>query len=99
VRSIIAGLMLALFLSSLDQTIVATALSAIAADLGRWELMPWVISAYLIATTVSTPIYGRFSDFYGRRPVLLVSISLFVLGAALSALANSIAMLIITRII
>jgi len=99
VRSIIAGLMLALFLSSLDQTIVATALSAIATDLGGWELMPWVISAYLIATTVSTPIYGRLSDFYGRRPVLLVSISLFVLGAALSALANSMAMLIVTRII
>jgi EmrB/QacA subfamily drug resistance transporter len=99
VRSIVAGLMLALFLSSLDQTIVATALSAIARDLGGWELMPWVVSAYLIATTVSTPIYGRLSDFYGRRPVLLVSISLFVLGAMLSALANSMALLILTRIV
>jgi len=99
VRSIVAGLTFALFLSSLDQTIVATALSAIARDLGGWELMPWVVSAYLIATTVTTPIYGRLSDLFGRRPVLLISIGIFVLGAALSALAVSMPMLIVTRII
>jgi len=99
VRSIVFGLMLALFLSSLDQTIVATALSTIAGDLGGWSLMPWVVSAYLIASTVTTPIYGRLSDLFGRRPVLLVSITLFVVGAILSALAQSMLMLIVTRVI
>jgi EmrB/QacA subfamily drug resistance transporter len=99
VRLIVMGLILALFLSSLDQTIVATALSTIAGDLGGWELMPWVVSAYLIASTVTTPIYGRLSDLYGRRPVLLVSIALFVLGAMLSALAQSMAMLILMRVV
>jgi EmrB/QacA subfamily drug resistance transporter len=99
VRTIVMGLMLALFLSSLDQTIVATALSTIAGDLGGWSLMPWVVSAYLIASTVTTPIYGRLSDLFGRRPVLLVSISLFVFGAILSALAQSMLMLIMARIV
>ena len=87
VRSIVLGLTLALFLSSLDQTIVATALSSIAGDLGGWDLMPWVVSAYLIASTVTTPIYGRLSDLYGRRPVLLATVTLFVLGSVLAALA------------
>nr|WP_274607316.1 MFS transporter [Paracraurococcus ruber] len=88
-----------MFLSSLDQTIVATALSAIASDLGGWELMPWVVSSYLIASTVTTPIYGRLSDLYGRRPVLLASITLFALGALLSALAWSMPMLIAMRVV
>ena len=99
VRSIVLGLTLALFLSSLDQTIVATALSAIAGDLGGWEVMPWVVSAYLIASTVTTPIYGRLSDLYGRRPVLLASVSVFVLGSALCALAPSMLWLIAMRVV
>jgi EmrB/QacA subfamily drug resistance transporter len=99
VRTIVLGLTLALFLSSLDQTIVATALSSIAGDLGGWELMPWVVSAYLIASTVTTPIYGRLSDLYGRRPVLLVSVTVFVLGAVLSALAPTMLALIAARVV
>jgi EmrB/QacA subfamily drug resistance transporter len=99
VRTIVLGLTLALFLSSLDQTIVATALSSIAGDLGGWELMPWVVSAYLIASTVTTPIYGRLSDLYGRRPVLLVSVTVFVLGAMLSALAPTMLALIAARVV
>src|SRR3954449_13067520 len=99
VRLIVMGLMLALFLSSLDQTIVATALSAIAGDLGGWEVIPWVVSAYLIASTVTTPIYGRLSDLYGRRPLLLVSVVIFVIGAALSALAPSMLGLIAARVV
>jgi EmrB/QacA subfamily drug resistance transporter len=99
VRLIVMGLMLALFLSSLDQTIVATALSTIAGDLGGWALMPWVVSAYLIASTVTTPIYGRLSDLYGRRPVLLVSISIFALGAICSALAPSMGALVAARVL
>ena len=99
VRLIVMGLMLALFLSSLDQTIVATALSTIAGDLGGWSLMPWVVSAYLIASTVTTPIYGRLSDLYGRRPVLLASISIFALGAVCSALAPSMGALVAARVL
>lgn len=99
VRGIVAGLTVALFLSSLDQTIVATALSSIAGDLGGWEAMPWVVSAYLIASTVVTPIYGRLSDLYGRRPMLLASVGIFILGAVLAALAQSMLWLIAARIV
>ena len=99
VRTIVMGLMLALFLSSLDQTIVATALSSIAGDLGGWGLLPWIVSAYLIASTVTTPIYGRLSDLYGRRPVLLVSVSIFVAGAVLAALAPGMLALIAARVV
>ena len=76
--SILSGLMLAMFLAGLDQTIVATSLSTMARDLNGWDLMSWVVSAYLVASTVTTPIYGRLSDLYGRRPVLAISIALFV---------------------
>lgn len=98
-QGIVAGLTLALFLSSLDQTIVATALSSIAGDLGGWEAMPWVVSAYLIASTVVTPIYGRLSDLYGRRPMLMASVAVFALGAALAAMAQSMAWLILARVV
>ncbi|MBV8934657.1 MAG: MFS transporter, partial [Alphaproteobacteria bacterium] len=60
--SILFGLILAMFLASLDQTIVATSLSAMARDLNGWTLISWVVSAYLVASTVTTPIYGRLSD-------------------------------------
>src|SRR5689334_23803039 len=76
--SILSGLMLAMFLASLDQTIVATSLSAMAQQLQGWALMSWVVTAYLVASTITTPIYGRLSDMYGRRPVLLAAIGLFV---------------------
>ena len=74
VAPIMFGLMLSLFLANLDQTIIATCLPAIAHDLQGWELLPWVISAYLVTSTATTPIYGRLSDHYGRRPVMLAAI-------------------------
>ncbi|HEY1300324.1 MAG TPA: MDR family MFS transporter [Stellaceae bacterium] len=94
---IISGLILAMFLASLDQTIVATSLSAMAQDLNGWALMSWVVSAYLVASTVTTPLYGRLSDLYGRRPVLLAAILVFVGASVLSALSQSMLQLIGAR--
>jgi EmrB/QacA subfamily drug resistance transporter len=99
ITSIISGLMLALALASLDQTIVATSLSTMARDLNGWALMPWVVSAYLITSTTTTPIYGRISDLYGRRPVLLFAIGLFVATSVLCALAQTMPQLIAARLL
>src|SRR5260370_2878629 len=76
IATIMSGLMLALFLANLDQTIVATSLSTMARDLDGWALMPWVVSAYLVTSTTMTPIYGRLSDLSAPRPVLLTPIGL-----------------------
>jgi EmrB/QacA subfamily drug resistance transporter len=95
--SVLSGLMLAMFLASLDQTIVATSLSVMAQDLNGWSLVSWVVSAYLVASTVTTPIYGRLSDLYGRRPILLVSIALFVIASVFSALSQTMLQLIAAR--
>ncbi len=97
--SILSGLILAMFLASLDQTIVATSLSTMARDLDGWALMSWVVSAYLVASTVTTPIYGRLSDIYGRRPVLLIAIALFVGASALCALSQTMPQLIAARVL
>ncbi len=95
--SILSGLMLAMFLASLDQTIVATSLSTMAQELNGWSLMSWVVSAYLVASTVTTPIYGRLSDLYGRRPILLVSIAIFVAASVFSAMSQTMPQLIVAR--
>jgi multidrug resistance protein len=97
--SILSGLILAMFLASLDQTIVATSLSTMARDLNGWELMSWVVSAYLVASTVTTPIYGRLSDLYGRRPILLIAIALFVGASVLCALSQTMPQLIGARVL
>ncbi len=97
--SILLGLILAMFLASLDQTIVATSLSTMARDLNGWALMSWVVSAYLVASTVTTPIYGRLSDIYGRRRVLLTSIALFVGASVLCALSQTMLQLIAARVL
>src|SRR5579863_5832350 len=75
---IMSGLMLAMFLGFLDQTIVATALSSVAREFDDWRLMSWVVSGYLVASTIATPIYGRLSDIHGRRPLLLAALGMFV---------------------
>lgn len=97
VAPIMFGLMLSMFLANLDQTIIATCLPAIAHDLQGWELLPWVVSAYLVTSTATTPIYGRLSDHYGRRPVMLVSIGLFVVASIFCALASTMPLLIAAR--
>src|SRR5260221_12151202 len=97
IRVVIAGAMLAMFLSALDQTIVATALPPIASDLGDFALISWVIIAYLLISTCVTPIVGKLSDLYGRRRMMTVCLVVFMTGSALCALAPSMIALILAR--
>jgi EmrB/QacA subfamily drug resistance transporter len=97
VRSIFYGLMLGMFLSALNQTIVATALPTIGRDFGDFENLSWVIIAYLLSSTVVSPLYGKLSDIHGRRGMMLVAIGLFLAGSVVSAAAPNMAMLIAGR--
>src|SRR5690349_13702070 len=92
-----AAVMLATLLAALDQTIVATALPQIAADLQGFEHLSWVVTAYLLASTVTVPLYGKLSDLYGRRRLFVVSISIFLVGSALCGTAQSMGELIAFR--
>jgi EmrB/QacA subfamily drug resistance transporter len=97
VRSIIFGLMLAMFLAALDQTIVATALPTIGRELGNPEDLSWAISAYLLASTAVTPLYGKLADVYGRRVTLMTAIGIFTVGSVACALAPTMTMLSLAR--
>lgn len=97
IRVVVLGALLAMSLSALDQTIIATAIPAIARDLGDVSLLSWIISAYLLTSTCVTPIVGKLSDFYGRRRTLIVALLIFMLGSALCALADSMIPLILAR--
>jgi EmrB/QacA subfamily drug resistance transporter len=90
ILAIIAGLMLGMFLASLDQTIVSTAMRTIADDLGGLSRQAWVTTAYLITSTIMMPLYGKLSDIYGRKPFFLTAIAIFVAGSALCTLSRSI---------
>lgn len=94
---ILSGVMLALFLAALDQTIVATALPKISGDLNGAGALAWVISAYLLTSTASTPIYGKLSDLYGRRVMLQAAVVIFLATSVLCALATSMGQLIAFR--
>ena len=89
ILTILSGLMAGMFLAALDQTIVATSIRTIADDLQGLSVQAWVTTAYLVTATISTPLYGKLSDLYGRRPFFLLAISVFVLGSALSGFATS----------
>lgn len=93
----IIGLALGMLLAVLDQTIVATALPAIARDLHNTTSVSWVVSAYLITTVASAPIHGKLGDLYGRRATFLTAVTLFVVASALAGAAQSIGMLIAMR--
>src|SRR5215510_9693350 len=97
VRAIVAGIMLAMFLSALEQTIVAPALPTIGRALANVELLSWVVTAYLISTTVATPLFGKLSDIYGRRRMMLVAVGVFMVGSLACALAPSMLTLILAR--
>src|SRR3954463_10485119 len=97
IRSIIVGIMLAMLLASLDQTIVATALPTIGRDLNDVEHLSWIVTAYLLASTAVTPLYGKLSDIHGRRGALLAGIAIFIVGSIACALAPSMLALILAR--
>src|SRR3954449_13181227 len=82
-----AGLLLAMLLASLDQTIVSTALPTIVGDLGGLDQLSWVVTAYLLTATVSTPVWGRVSDLHGRKALFQASLAVFLAGSALSGTA------------
>ncbi len=94
---IMAGLMLTMAMAAMDGTIVATAIPTIVHDLGGFSLFPWVFSIYLLVQAVMVPIYGKLADLYGRKPMLLFGIVIFLLGSALSGLSQSMMELIIFR--
>jgi EmrB/QacA subfamily drug resistance transporter len=96
-RTVFAALMLGMFLAALDQTIVSTALPTIVGDLGGLNHLSWVVTAYLLASTVSTPLYGKLGDMIGRKPVFLAAILIFLAGSMLAGLSQSMLELIAFR--
>lgn len=100
-RLVFGGILICLFLSTLDQTIVATALYGIIGDIGQQSgglgQASWIITAYLLASIASTPLYGKISDIYGRKPVYLFSITVFMVGSVLCGLAHDLPQLIALR--
>ena len=99
IRLIFVALMLVLLLASLDQTIVSTALPTIVGDLGGLNHLSWVVTAYLLTSTVSGPLYGKLGDLYGRKLILQAAILIFLAGSALCGLAQSMVQLIAFRAI
>jgi EmrB/QacA subfamily drug resistance transporter len=97
VRLIFTALMLVLLLASLDQTIVSTALPTIVGDLGGLQHLSWVVTAYLLSSTVTGPLYGKLGDLYGRKRVLQTAIAIFLVGSALCGIAQSMTQLIVFR--
>jgi EmrB/QacA subfamily drug resistance transporter len=87
--AILSGLMMGMFLAALDQTIVATAMRTIADDLSGFSLQAWATTAFLITSTISTPLYGKLSDMYGRKQFFMFAIGIFIVGSALCGLSRS----------
>ncbi|HEU5324721.1 MAG TPA: MDR family MFS transporter [Candidatus Limnocylindria bacterium] len=94
---ILAAILLTMFLSALDQTVVGTALPRIVTDLRGNELYTWVVTVYLLTATVSGPIYGKLSDQFGRRPMIMIGVSLFLIGSLLCGLSQEMWQLILFR--
>jgi EmrB/QacA subfamily drug resistance transporter len=97
IMTILSGLMLGMFLAALDQTVVSTAMRTISDDLKGFDLQAWATTAFLITATISTPLYGKLSDLYGRRPFYLGAISIFVIGSMLCGMAQSMYQLAVFR--
>jgi MFS family permease len=97
IRAIVLGIMLAMFLGALDQTIVATALPTIGRHFSNLGDLSWVVTAYLLTATAVTPLYGKLSDIHGRRALMLTAIVIFVAGSLVCALAPSMTVLVLGR--
>jgi len=97
ILTILTGLMLGMFLAALDQTIVATAIRTIGDDLHGLSAQAWVTTAFLITSTIATPLYGKLSDIYGRKPLFMIAITIFLVGSALCGLAQNMYMLAVFR--
>ena len=97
VRLIIVSLACLLLLAALDQTIVSTALPTIVADLGGLENLSWVVTAYILSSTVVAPLYGKLGDLYGRRNTVFVAVGLFLAGSVVCGLAPDMTTLILAR--
>jgi EmrB/QacA subfamily drug resistance transporter len=93
IMTILSGLILGMFLAALDQTIVSTAIRTIGDDLHGLSVQAWVTTAFLITSTISTPLFGKLSDIYGRKPFFMLAISIFIVGSALCGLAQNMYML------
>ncbi|HEV3311621.1 MAG TPA: MFS transporter, partial [Chloroflexota bacterium] len=97
-RAIVLGaVLMGLFLAALDQTVVGTALPRIVTDLHGNSLYTWVVTAYLLSSTITVPIYGKLSDVYGRKIMMLVGVTIFLIGSALSGLSQNMTELILFR--
>ena len=99
VRRVFVALLLAMAISSMDLTIVSTALPTIVGEMGALSLLPWVVTANILASTVTVPLYGRLSDLYGRRRLMQVALILFATGSTAAGLSQSIEQLIVLRAI
>jgi EmrB/QacA subfamily drug resistance transporter len=94
---IVLGVMLGLFLGAMESTAIATAMPTVIASLGGLAIYSWVFSGYILAATISMPLWGRLADLYGRRPVYLTGLAIFLVGSVLSGLSSSMTALIICR--
>src|SRR3954467_2943840 len=97
IRAIVIGLMLAMFLAALNQTIVATAMPTIGRLFDDFENLSWIVTAYLLTSTAVAPLYGKLSDMYGRRTMMLTGIGIFVLGSFICAVAPNMILLVLGR--
>src|SRR5512139_2951591 len=97
VKTVFAGLLLALMLASLDQNIVGVALPRIVSDLGGLSHLSWVVTSFLLTSTATTPLYGKLSDTYGRKPLFIAAILIFLGGSILCGLSGSMTQLVVFR--
>lgn len=97
IMRVLSGILLCIFLAAIDQTVVIPAVPAIAADLHGFDHLAWIVSAYLLTSTAMTPIYGKLSDIYGRRMLLLVALAIFAVTSVLCALAATLGQLVAAR--
>src|SRR5690625_4513603 len=96
---ILLSVMLGMFLSAIEATIVATAMPSIVADLGNFTLYSWVFSSYLLSSSATVLLFGKLADIYGRRPIYILGIFIFLTGSSLAGFSSSMPMLIVSRFI